>query len=88
MSAPLVVIVAHNIVTISILGQGGDLLNGAKAVVGVDDLEVSKVASFTEAVVSEATGAHLGGSVLAIGPWVYNLAAPFHHGGVVGQVSE
>lgn len=86
--APLVIVGAHNIVAIVVLRQRWDFLDSTKAIVGVNDLEVSKVAGLAKALLSETTGAHLGGGVLASGLWVHHLAAPLHHGGVVGEVSE
>lgn len=86
--APVATFGALDVVAVGVFGYRRDGPNRGKAVVGVNDLEVAKVAGLSEAHVGEVARAHLSGGVDPIGLHVDNFTTPFHHGGMVRQVSE
>lgn len=77
--APVGGVGALDVVTVGVLGQGLDALEGAETVVGVHDLKVAEVAGLSEPIVREVTRPHLGGRVLPVGSCVHHLPSPLHH---------
>ena len=84
--APVVGLAVLNVVATWLLRESSYVLRRPEAVGFSNNLNVTKVAGFAKALAGEVAAAHLSGSMLAVGFRVYDFAAPFDHGGAVGEI--
>ena len=77
-SAPIIIVEKIYAIAIAIIGKGRYVLGWVDVVIYIDKSHISEIAVVPIALLSEASGAHLGGSVGAVRLGIHHLPTPLH----------